>query len=128
MGGMVKRSTETVGEIVGSTTCVCVCVCVCVCCVCDVLVYVLVYQWCSNHWGSVSWCPHENLQSDIVSRACPNIPRSVFHTNLIALSCSARTDVLSCSQGTDGADGEILSCQKTSSVHSECFFLFCGGK
>ena len=74
-----------------------------------VLVYVRVYQWRSNHGGSGGWHPRENLRSDVVSRAClANIPRKVFHTNLIALSCSARTDVLSCSQGTDGTDGEIL--------------------
>jgi len=35
----------------------------------------------------------------------------------IALSCSARTDVLNCSAGTDGTEMDRFFCQQTSSAH-----------
>jgi len=63
---------------------------------------------------------------NVVNRTCPYKPCSFFTPTSIALSCSARTDELSCSTGTDGAETDSFFCQQTSSVRSECFFLLHG--
>ena len=62
----------------------------------------------------------------VVSRACPYSMCSFITPTSIALSCSSRTDVLSCSAGTDGAEMDrFFFCQQTSVVVSalSCFVV-----
>jgi len=71
---------------------------------------VSVVQWRRNHRGFGDWCPHKNYREQ-------HIPRVVIFTQTsIALSCSARTDVLNCSAGTDGTETDRFFCQKPFSV------------
>ena len=78
------------------------------------------YQWRRNHGVSGRWHPRENCHQQGVSfTTC-----SFITPTSIALSCSARTEVLSCSAGTDGKETDIFFCQQTSTVRGECFFLF----
>jgi len=52
---------------------------------------------------------------------------SFFTPTSITLSCSARTDVLSCSAGPETPRQiDSFFCQQTSSVCGERFFLYCG--
>ena len=89
----------------------------------SVVLSTVILQWRRNHGGSGGWCPRENCH---YSRVYPCATCTLFIPTSIALSCSARTDVLSCSVGTDGAERQVARffCQQTSSVFCECFFLF----
>jgi len=77
-------------------------------------------QWHRNHGGSGGWCPCKNF-------CFQHIPHVVFFApNSIALSCSARTDVLNCSVGTDGAETDKFFLLPTNFFSLRCFFLIRG--